>query len=273
MKLTWRIAIGTACAVVLAAAVIAAVPTSRAAAGGFFAEVFHIQSGPQAELGYIPEGFKAGVMASAGTASIAADGQEAKSEEQAFYVDGDKFVLVTTTNDEGGPLPQGQATRVNGLAAVLTSGLSGSATVVPPVVDGAPVDGAQLQSSPAPGAPSGPVNVVGSAGGSEIIGGLVSGESMVVTSASDGAPAAGWGSAPPPPSGAAVAESGISVSVDSSGGPATVVNGVAPDMPAVDYTDGNRLTWVVNGTRVEILSNLPLAELVKIAEGLVLNGG
>ncbi len=42
-------------------------------------------------------------------------------------------------------------------------------------------------------------------------------------------------------------------------------------MPSITYKDANSLTWVVNGTRVEILSNLPVAELQKIAEGLVLS--
>ncbi len=70
MKRRWRIALGTAGAVVLAAAVIAAVPTSRAAAGDFFAGVFNIESGPAAELGYLPVGFESGPVVVAGSASI-----------------------------------------------------------------------------------------------------------------------------------------------------------------------------------------------------------
>jgi hypothetical protein len=115
------------------------------------------------------------------------------------------------------------------------------------------------------------VNIAGSSGGT-----IVGDGNIIVAPAGDGAPAAGSiGSSQASGSATAGADGStdegvVSVSVDSSGGPSTVVNGEAPDMPAVDYTNGNKLTWVVNGTRVQILSNLPLAELVKIAGGLVL---
>jgi hypothetical protein len=253
MKLRWRIALGTAGAVVLAAAVIAAVPTSRAAAGDFFAEVLHLQSGPSATLGYLPSGFKADAIASAGSGSIGAQGEDLQSQEQTLYQSGDQFVLVKTSNDKGEPLPQGKTAQVNGLATVLSTGLSGSATIAPPELDAAPVSGASAAAT----AGSGPVNIVGSDGVTVVGGsGVVSGSSSAVA----------------PPSGSAViaGEGTITVSVDSSGGPATVVAGEAPSLPAVAYKNGNKLTWVVNGTRVEILSNLSVDELMKIAEGLVL---
>ncbi len=71
--------------------------------------------------------------------------------------------------------------------------------------------------------------------------------------------------------GSVVDESGISVSGGAPAGSATVIGGTPPDMPSITYKDAVALTWVVNGTRVEILSNLPVAELQKIAEGLVLS--
>ena len=252
MKLRWRAALGTAGAVVLAAAVIAAVPTSRAAAGDFFAEVLHLQSGPSATLGYLPSGFKADAIASAGSGSIGAQGEDLQSQEQTLYQSGDQFVLVKTSNDKGEPLPQGKTAQVNGLAAVLSTGLSGSATIAPPELDATPVSG----SAAAATAGSGPVNIVGSDGVTVVGGsGVVSGSSSAVA----------------PPSGGATGEGTITVSVDSAGGPATVVAGEAPSLPAVAYKNGNKLTWVVNGTRIEILSNLSVDELMKIAEGLVLN--
>ena len=261
MKLRWRVALGTAGAVVLAAAVIAAVPTSRAAAGDFFAEVLHLQSGPSATLGYLPSGFKAEAITSVGSGSVSAQGEDLQSQEQTLYQAGDRFVLVKTSTDKGEPLPQGKAASVNGAAAVLRTGLSGSATVTPPELDATPAPGS---GAPA-GAVTGPVTITGSAG------------SMVVQGA--GAPAAG-SSAVAPPSGGTVTgsgntsgESSISVSADSSGGPATVVVGEPPVIAPISYENGNKLTWIVKGTRVEILSNLPLDELMKIAEGLVLNGG
>jgi hypothetical protein len=115
---------------------------------------------------------------------------------------------------------------VNGLAAVLTTGLSGS-----------------LDAQLAPPAPD-----TGSAGPAP-----TGGDRIVVGSG-----------------GSAVTESGTSASEDVAGGPATVTQGVAPAIPSITYEDANSLTWVVNGTRVEILSNLPVAELQKIAGGLTL---
>ena len=44
----------------------------------------------------------------------------------------------------------------------------------------------------------------------------------------------------------------------------------APSMAPITYTNANDLTWVVAGSRVEMLSNLPLDELLKVAAGLVL---
>ena len=42
-------------------------------------------------------------------------------------------------------------------------------------------------------------------------------------------------------------------------------------MPAAfTYQNAIKLTWIVDGTRVEVLSNLPLEELLKVAEGLKL---
>ena len=44
---------------------------------------------------------------------------------------------------------------------------------------------------------------------------------------------------------------------------------VAPTLAAFDYTDAARLTFFIGTTRVEILSNLDVEELIKIAESLV----
>ena len=247
MKRRWRIALGTAGAVVLAAAVIAAVPTSRAAAGDFFAEVFHIQSGPIAELGYLPAGFESGPVVVAGSASMAAapaeDAQQPQQQEQALYKNGDQFLLVKTSTDNGEPLPKGQAAAVNGVAAVLATGLSGSWDGLP-----APDDGQAVSVS-------GSAQIAPGAGGVNIT--PASGEQpATIVVGSDGS---------------VVSESGISVSGGAPAGPATVTGGTPRDLPSITYKDANSLTWVVNGTRVEILSNLPVAELQKIAEGLVLS--
>ncbi len=44
---------------------------------------------------------------------------------------------------------------------------------------------------------------------------------------------------------------------------------VAPTLVAFDYTDAARLTFFIGNTRVEILSNLDVGELIKIAESLI----
>ena len=44
---------------------------------------------------------------------------------------------------------------------------------------------------------------------------------------------------------------------------------VAPTLAAFDYTDAARLTFFIGTTRVEILSNLDVEELIKIAESLI----
>jgi hypothetical protein len=44
---------------------------------------------------------------------------------------------------------------------------------------------------------------------------------------------------------------------------------IAPTLVAFDYTDAARLTFFIGNTRVEILSNLDVEELIKIAESLI----
>jgi hypothetical protein len=47
--------------------------------------------------------------------------------------------------------------------------------------------------------------------------------------------------------------------------------GSGPEMPTISYVNANALTWDVDGTRVELLTNLPVEELQKIADGMVLS--
>jgi len=269
MKRRWRIALGTAGAVVIAAAVIAAVPTSRAAAGDFFAEVFNIESGPIAELGYLPAGFESGPDVVAGSASIVGapgeDAQPPQQQEQALYKNGDQFLLVKTSNDSGGPLPKGQVAAVNGQVAVLTTGLSGAWDGLPAPAGGQAVSvSGEAQIAPA-GVGGGQLVPIAPGAGGATLAPASGGVTIVPASGEQPATIVVGGD------GSVISESGTSVAVDTPGGAATVVGGTPPDMPSITYKDANALTWVVNGTRVEILSNLPVAELQKIAEGLVLS--
>ena len=56
----------------------------------------------------------------------------------------------------------------------------------------------------------------------------------------------------------------------SQSGPVDGINpNIAPTLAAFDYTDAARLTFFIGTTRVEILSNLDVEELIKIAESLI----
>ena len=252
MKLRWRIALGTAAAVVLAAAVIAAVPSSRAAAGGFFADVFNIKTGPAATLNYLPSGFTSQASAAVGSLSVGPE-NKADAMEEALYRDGDEFVAVTTRSDDGAALPNGQDATVNGVKAVLQTGLSGSFDLAVLGPDGAKDGGTPpAGASPQGGAPSGgdgPVTIQGA--GSVTV---VSGDTVITGEVPAG-------------------QSEIGISVNSNGEGQSVVNvaGDPVDLPGVSYEGANSLTWIVDGTRIVLLSNLPVEELQKIADGLVLN--
>ncbi len=211
MKLRWRIALATAGAVVLAAGIIAAVPTTRAAAGDFLAKVFRIDADGGLQLGYLPDGFEQKPAYVVGSVSDPAQGEAAQREQQAMYQNGDLFLVVKATTDTSQTLPAGEAAEVNGLPAVLRTGLSGA-------YDGPPA--APAPSGDAPSSGAAPSVVTGESGLAE------------------------------PSTGA--------------------VPGDGPLLPSVAYDNANSLTWDVGGTRVEIITNLPVAELLKIAQGLTL---
>jgi hypothetical protein len=73
--------------------------------------------------------------------------------------------------------------------------------------------------------------------------------------------------------GAGQEQGAVSVTPAADGQAPAGVSGQPIEMPAFPFTyvDASRLTWVVDGTRVEVLSNLSVEELRKIAEGLVVN--
>jgi hypothetical protein len=228
MRLRWRIALGTAGAVVLAAAVIAAVPTSRAAAGGFFAGVLHIYQYTPMQASYLPAGFQESPEFSAGSISVgmgpgaAVPGGGAQSgqasdvveTEQALYRNGDQFVLIRTVKKDGTALPEGEKVTVKGEKAVVVTGLSGTFDFAPPADLGGSVNG--------------PTNIQGASG-----------------------------------------EGVITVTAGGDGQTSTQAAGLPPAVAPLTYQNAVSLAWIVDGTRIEILSNLPLAELLKIAEGLV----
>ena len=255
MRLRWKIAFGTIGAVVLAAAIIAGVPSTRAAAGDFLAAVFHIEMKPL-ELGYLPEGFALGPVIQTGSVEIASpaaeDGgavalpQPAEEKQQSLYQNGDQFLLVTTEKGSREPLPGGEQASVNGLEAVLQTGLSGTVDPFPaPARDAVGASGGGVASATASGAAplgDGPSFEVGTGAGTVVTG------SGMVTGGTAGA-----------------GDSGL------------VTTPAGDELPALPvsftYQNAIKLTWIVDGTRVEVLSNLPLEELLKVAEGLKLGDG
>jgi hypothetical protein len=252
MRLRWKIAYGTIAAVVLAAAIIAGVPSTRAAAGDFFAAVFHIEMKPL-ELGYLPDGFELGPVFQTGSVEIAspaaedsgaaASWQSAEQKQQSLYQNGDQFLLVTTEKGSQQPLPDGEPAEVNGLNAVLQTGLSGTVDPAPALPAGAASGSsggvASVTVSGAAPQGEGPSFEVGAGAGTVIMGsGVVIG-----------------GTANAADSGPVIAPAGDQ----------------PPVMPvALTYQNAIKLTWIVDGTRVEVLTNLPFEELLKVAEGLKL---
>ena len=248
MRMRWKIAFGTLAAVVIATAIIAGVPSTRAAAGNFFATVFHLEL-KSLELGYLPEGFEAGPVLQTGSVNVDQSGsngegqagpQVGEQREQSLYQDGDLFVLVSTYKGAGESLPEGAPAEVGGLPAVLQTGLSGvvDPSLGPPPAAGASTGGAVASVSASGAVPEGEGPRVES-GAAEI-------EGIVV-------------------------ESGTQ-SAEAGSGVATLPAGAEPRaLPTISYAGANQLTWIVNGIKVEVLSNLPVEELFKIAEGLKLD--
>ena len=72
--------------------------------------------------------------------------------------------------------------------------------------------------------------------------------------------------------GAVITGSGVATAGAAGSGQAIAPAGDQPPVMPVAFTYQNaiKLTWIVNGTRVELLSNLPLEELLEVAEGLKL---
>ena len=56
---------------------------------------------------------------------------------------------------------------------------------------------------------------------------------------------------------------------DTDAGSSATVTDTPPNTGPVTYHESVRLTWVADGIRVEMLSNLPVPELIEVAEGLV----
>jgi hypothetical protein len=189
MKTRWRIASGIAGAIVIAAIIVASVPSARASAGEFFGGIFGVtastgsaefdtpQSLPEGtfilgfRLDYVPEAVGTDSVYQGGTVS-AEPGAVPRAES--LFHRGDSFLYITTAEVA---LPDGTPATVNDRPAVLNTGLAG-----------------EVQTPPGPGQQQ------------------------------------------------------------------------TPD--PIAYENASKLTWDVNGTRIEMLSNLPVDELQKIADGL-----
>jgi len=146
------------------------------------------------------------------------------------YQHDDQFLLVTQSKADGTPLPQGEAVTVNGAPAILNSGLSGTYESFP-----------QVDLTPVAGDEHG--NMTFSSGGGA--------------------------DATQPPEGEIQGINGTMVPAQ---GP-TVTNGAnlqpfAVKTENIAYTDAAKLTLVLGDTKVELLTNLPVDELMKIAENL-----
>lgn len=229
--LGWKIAFAAAGIIVVAAGVIAAVPSSRAAAGEFLAHVFNWHTTTELHLDYLPdyrdwsETYGTLLEPAMTDADIAAikEGREKPGvrAEQHLYQNGSRFLQVRAVTDSGEALPSGTTVQVNGRPGMLQTGLSGLLEVTEPDL------------------------------AVEFLGAHPQDANMMMTTTTAGTDGAGSSS------------NALSKSpADLSGG--------APKQPT-PYHDAIRLTWIADGTRVEMLSDLPVAELIKVAEALILN--
>ena len=162
--------------------------------------------------------------------------QAGDTSTELFYQDpqGKNFLLLKQSKAAAdGKLPAGESVTVNGNNAALEKELSGE---YPP----APPDGASLQVS---GAQTGSVQTGGA----------------ILESSS------GDSSAPVPENGGTIVIQGSAQAQPASGEQPAA--SIAPP-PAFKYTGAYRLTWFAGGTRLELTSNLPLAEIIKIAESM-----
>jgi len=218
--------------VLVFAATVAFVPPVRAQVSEFFSIAFkdgHISIASQGklpinyqlmQLNYLPATLKdAAQSIGLGETSIL------------HYQHDDQFLLVTQSKADGTPLPEGEAVTVNGVPAILNSGLSGTYESFP-----------QVDLTPVAGDEHG--NVTFSSGG-------------------------GGADATPPPEGEIQGISGTMVPAQG----LTVTRGtnlqpLAVKTESIAYTDAAKLTLVLGDTKVELLTNLPVDELMKIAEGL-----
>ncbi len=193
MKTRWRIASGIAGAIVVAAIIVASVPSARASAGEFFGGIFGVTAStgsaefdtPQPlpegtfilgfRLDYVPQAIGTDTVYEGATVSAEPG---AVPQAESLFHKGDSFLYITTAEVAPGQvLPDGTPATVKGQPAVLNTGLAG-----------------EVQTPPGPGQQQ--------------------------------------------------------------------------TLDPVAYENASKLTWDVDGTRIEMLSNLPVDELQKIAEGL-----
>lgn len=268
MPTRWKVATTLAAVVALAAATGASVPDARAGAGEVFSGfmVIIVGSAPAEggggaalppDLAALPAGSEALVLqptylpaafaeqggSTFGSGSLGAD-EGAVPETQNVYQSGGDIIVITTTAADDARLPDGTAIKVNGHPAVLATGISG--TVETP--------------------PSPPVPPAGPAGGGEC--GVSFGTHTEALGTQSGPSTQVGGD---PGGGGAVAGGGVSVP---GGGAAVPGGGVVqqpygepPDTSPIKYTDANRITWDEGEVRIEVLSTLPVAEVLKVAEG------
>lgn len=229
LNLGWAIVLAAVGGVVLGAAIVAAVTSTRATAEESPLATIDWHSDTPLELRYLPGGsiwsetyrtILSPAMSSADLSAAIKRGEKPGVRvEQCLYQNGPDFIQVGTVTDTGGPMPSGNAVEVNGRPGVLQTGMSGLLKVTSPEPDlaveflGAQPDASNQMTTTTAG-PSG--------------------------SASTGSDS--WTSVTVPPA----------------------------NKEPIPYRDAIRLTWIVDGTRVVMLSNLSAEELIKVAQGLVL---
>ena len=232
MKLRWKIACGITGSVIIAAATVALVPSARATAGDFLGHIFIVSSD--------------GSGATVGAFRLDYVPESVRGGDSALM-----FGSVSGAPDAGGADTAQQSEVVfqngdaflavkTGVPATGESLPDGPATTVKghPAVLNTGLSGTyEMESPPAPpaGTPAEGGTHLETGTGADAASGLESGTHVGATSAA-----------------------------------ATVASGVdqKPITRSIVYTGANKLTWDSDGTRIELLSNLSVEEMMKIAEGM-----
>ena len=241
-----KVAVTTSLLLLIAVCVVALVPSLRAQVVGTLAGWFHIEGGPLTpiEPSYLPEGLiQAGVTISDDRVILS------------YFGKGGQFLVITESKTRGKELPSGRKVMLNGREGVLLTSQSGTVEgvippwVVPPFPRRPSVDKEEIQLPPA------------------------------CLEALAPQPEMEMGPSPkelPPECEEILEELGGGVIVERDADGVLRAYKVVKPIPArrakmgmeYEYENATKLIWYIDEIRVELISNLPQGEILKVAASM-----